>query len=126
MNANRSEVTGTSGEATNIRFRSAEGIYKAKVNPVFDCKSPVSTDLFAYICAYLRTFALKTFFFPSRDVPGSHQSKQVNYSASRKNSAKPSAKRHNLLGIWLPTCPRPLLGVASVPQYTGGFQPDFE
>jgi hypothetical protein len=126
MYANRSEVARTSSEATNARFCSAEGIYKAKAKPVFDCKSPVSTDLFAYICAYLRTFALKTFFFPSRDVPGSHQSKQVNYSASRKNSAKPSAKRHNLLGFWLPTCSRPLLGVASVAQYAGGFQPDFE
>jgi hypothetical protein len=37
----------TSGEATNIRFRSAEGIYKAKAKPGFDSESPVSTDLFA-------------------------------------------------------------------------------
>jgi hypothetical protein len=48
--------------------------------------SPVSTDLFAYICTYLRAFAFKTFFFPSRDVPGPHQSQQVNYGASRKIS----------------------------------------
>ncbi len=86
MNANRSEVARTLGVATNIRFRSAEGIYKAKAKPWFDSDSPVSTDLFAYICTYLRTFALKTFFLPSREVPGSHQSKQVNYSASRKFS----------------------------------------
>jgi hypothetical protein len=65
----------TSGEATNTRFRSAEGVYKTKAKPGFDSESPVSTDLFAYICTYLRTFALKTFFLSSRDVPGSHQSK---------------------------------------------------
>ena len=106
MYANRSKMARTSGEATNIRFRSAEGIYKAKAKLVdrirhlvprrlgqtggnppslpdsnvgfyplgFDSDSPVSTDLFAYICTYLRTFALKTFFFPSRDVLGSHRS----------------------------------------------------
>jgi hypothetical protein len=27
-----------------------------------------TSDVFAYICTYLRTFALKTFFFPSRNV----------------------------------------------------------
>jgi hypothetical protein len=99
MYANRSEVARTSGEATNVRFRSAEGIYKAKAKPGFDSKNPISTDLFAYICAYLRAFALKTFFFPSRDVPASHQSKQVNHSASRKNPAKSCAKRHNFLSV---------------------------
>jgi hypothetical protein len=86
-----------SGEATNARSRSAEGIYKAKAKPGVDSKNPISADLFAYICAYLRAFALKTFFFPSRKIPGSHQSKKVNRSASRKNSAKPCAKRHNFL-----------------------------
>ena len=60
--------------------------YKARAKPGFGSESSVSTDLFAYICTYLRTFALKTFFFPSRDVPGSHQSKQVNYGASRNIS----------------------------------------
>jgi hypothetical protein len=50
MYANRSEMAQTSGEATNVRFRSAEGIYKAKAKPGFDSESPVSTDLFAYIC----------------------------------------------------------------------------
>ena len=99
MHANRSEMAQTSGEATNVRSRSAEGIYKAKAKPGFDSKNPVSTDLFAYICAYLRTFALKTFFFPSREVPGFHQSKKVNRSASRKNSAKPSARCHNFLSV---------------------------
>jgi hypothetical protein len=99
MNANRSEVAGTSGEATNIQFRSAEGIHKAKAKPGLDSESPVSTDLFAYICAYLRTFALKTFFFPSRDIPGSHQSKQVNYGASRKIIIYTCAKRHNFLSV---------------------------
>jgi hypothetical protein len=89
----------TSGQATNTRFRSAEGIYKTKANPGLDSERPVTMDLFAYICAYLRTFALKTFFFPSKDVPGSHQSKQVNYAASRKNSTKPCAKRHNFLSV---------------------------
>jgi hypothetical protein len=74
MYANRSEMARTLGEATDIRFRSAEGIYKAKAKPGFDSESLVTTDLFAYICAYLRTFALKTFFFPSRNVQGSHQS----------------------------------------------------
>jgi hypothetical protein len=69
MHANRSEMAQTSGEATNVRFRSAEGIYKAKAKQGFDSEGPVSTDLFAYICAYLRTFALKTFFFPSRNAP---------------------------------------------------------
>jgi hypothetical protein len=60
MHAKRSEVARISGEATNTRFRSAEGIYKAKAKPGFDSESLVSTDLFAYICTYLRTFALKT------------------------------------------------------------------
>jgi hypothetical protein len=73
MYANILEMARTSGEATNVRFRSAEGIYKAKAKPGFDSQRPVSTDLFAYICAYLRAFALNIFFFPSRDVPGSHQ-----------------------------------------------------
>src|SRR5271168_4366435 len=95
MYANRSEMAQTSGEATNIRFRSAEGIYKAKAKPGFASESPVSTDLFAYICVYLRTFALKTFFFPSRDVLGFHQSKQVNYGASRNIIIYPCANRHN-------------------------------
>jgi hypothetical protein len=99
----------TSGEATNVRFRSAEGIYKAKAKQGFDSEGPVSTDLFAYICAYLRTFALKTFFFPSREVPGFHQSKQVNHSASRKNSAKPCTITLFPCDLWINlllwTCP---------------------
>jgi hypothetical protein len=84
-----------SSEATNVWFRSAEGIYKTKAKPGFASESPVSTELFAYICAYLRTFALKSFFFPSRDVPGSHQSKQVNYGDSRSITIHLCAKRHN-------------------------------
>jgi hypothetical protein len=92
-------VARTSGEATNVRFRSAEGIYKAKAKPGFESKNPVNTDLFAHICAYLRAFVLKIFFVPSRDVPGSHQNKQVKHSASHKNSAKSCAKRHNFLSV---------------------------
>jgi EcoEI R protein C-terminal len=59
MNANRSEVVRTPGEATNTRFHSAEGIYKAKAKLGFESENPASTDLFACICTYLRTFALK-------------------------------------------------------------------
>jgi hypothetical protein len=66
MNANRSEVAPTPSEPTNTRSRSAEGIYKAKAKPGFDSENPGSTNLFAYICTYLRTFALK----PSSSLRG--------------------------------------------------------
>jgi hypothetical protein len=75
----------TSGEATNVRFRSAEGIYKAKAKPGFDSESPVTTDLFAYICAYLRTFALKTFFFPSRNVPDTHRNHAAHFKGPKQD-----------------------------------------
>ncbi len=75
----------TSGEATNTRFRSAEGIYKAKAKPGFDSESPVTTDLFAYICAYLRTFALKTFFFLSRNGADSHQGNIMHFKDAKQD-----------------------------------------
>jgi hypothetical protein len=89
----------TSREATKFRFRSAEGSCTAKVKPGFDSESPVSTDLFAYICAYLRAFALKIFFFPLRDVPGCHKCKQVNRSDPHKHRQQTCAKRHNFLSV---------------------------
>jgi hypothetical protein len=57
-------VARTPNEAGNFRVRSAEGFYNAKARPRFDSESPTRTGLFAYIYTYLRTFALKTFFFP--------------------------------------------------------------
>src|ERR1700728_4098019 len=59
MYANRSEMAGALRQASNVRFCAAEGIYKAKAKPGFDSESPAISDLFAYICTYLRTFALK-------------------------------------------------------------------
>jgi len=38
-------VARTSGAATNTRFSSAEGTYKATAKPEFDSESPVSTDM---------------------------------------------------------------------------------
>ena len=59
MYANRSEMARTPSEAPNSRCRSAEGIYESKEKPEFDLESPTGTGPFAYICPYLRTFALK-------------------------------------------------------------------
>jgi hypothetical protein len=53
-------IVRTPSESGNIRVRSAEGIYKTKRRPGFDSESPTTTALFAYICTYLRVFALKT------------------------------------------------------------------
>src|ERR1700720_404802 len=78
MNANRPAIGRTPSESGNFRARSAEGIYKTKMRSGFDHESPTRTDLFAFICTYLRVFALKTFFFlslrncspiPSRAMP---------------------------------------------------------